>query len=681
MLSPNAVTVLEKRYLAPNPNNASGKETVDEMFRRVASALAQGDAVYGASAAQIAETTEQFFKLMYSYDIQESAWGCDFLPNSPTLANAGARTGQCSACFVLPVPDDLGGIFESIKNAALIHQTGGGTGFAFSRLRPRYDLVVSTQGISSGPMSFADVFNAATESIKQGGVRRGANMGMLRVDHPDILHFISYKEDLSKLTNFNISVAVTNAFMEAVEKGTDYVLINPRTGVEADLYDEKGNRLPSRLDARTVFKDIVLRAWSTGEPGVIFIDRMNDYCPVPWLGSYEATNPCGEQALIPYESCNLGSINLERMVKRVNGKYVVDWDRLGYTIDGATHLLDNVITINKFPIPELKAMSDATRKIGLGVMGFARLLFLLNIPYGSEQAIELSEKIMSFIDYRSKLKSVNLATTRGSFPARNGHESESNAIFKRMFDERQRELHKHEDCDYDHLYNLVELYGIRNSNTTTVAPTGTLSIVADTSGGCEPVFMLSMKREQADSVMYDTDKVFKDFVRSIGLSEDQLTVLLDAIDRNHGTLDGLAIHELGLPSAAMWGLERSRWFVTAHDITPVEHVRTQAAFQKYIDSSISKTINFSEHATPEDVEEAYMMAWYLNCKGITVYRNNSRKHQPLSSVVPVAEGVQVPVEITVVVPAVDLADRMVRDGFDPKCPPCVEDYKAVNGIE
>jgi len=632
MLSPNASTVLEKRYLAPNPKNASGKETIPEMFARVARALADGDAVYGATPARIEEVAHQFFTLMYSYDERQGAWGCDFLPNSPTLANAGARTGQNSACFVLPVGDSLVEIFDAIKNAALIHQTGGGTGFGFSRLRPKNDTVAGNAGVSSGVVSFMDAFNAATESIKQGGVRRGANMGILRVDHPDILRFVSHKEDLSKLTNFNISVGITNEFMHAVEKGTDYVLINPRTGEEADLYDDKGVRQPSRLDAREVFKDIVMRAWKTGEPGVVFIDRMNDYCPVPWLGQYEATNPCGEQALLPYESCNLGSINLERMVKlnHLTGQYEVDWNRLLYTINVGMHLLDNVITINKFPIPELKEMSDATRKIGLGVMGYARMLFLLNIPYGSEAAIELSEQLMSFIDFHSKMQSVEFAISRGSFPARVGHESESNAFFKRICWERDKELHKHPSCDYPQLYKLIEAYGIRNSNTTTVAPTGTLSIVADTSGGCEPVFALAFKRWQAEENMFDTDKVFLEFLRNhyvtqgldVVAIEDRVNWGLALIDSNHGSVKGISA--LTVP-----GVEAR--FKTAHDITPTEHVRTQAAFQKYIDSSISKTINFSEHATPEDVEETYKLAWYLNCKGITVYRNNSRKFQPLSA--------------------------------------------------
>ncbi|HEY9723345.1 MAG TPA: adenosylcobalamin-dependent ribonucleoside-diphosphate reductase, partial [Oscillatoriaceae cyanobacterium] len=598
MLSKNAITVLEKRYLLKDEQGKLA-ETPEGLFQRVARALAEPDRLYGATEAQVEETARQFYDLTYDLD---------FLPNSPTLANAGTRTGQLSACFVLPVPDDLAGIFETIKHAALIHQTGGGTGFAFSRLRPKNDIVQSTKGVSSGPVSFMDVFNAATESIKQGGMRRGANMGILRVDHPDILEFVQHKEDLTKLTNFNISVAVTDAFMQAVEAGTEFPLINPRDGREV-----------GRLDARTVFTNVVQRAWSTGEPGVVFIDRMNEQCPVPWMGRYEATNPCGEQPLIPYESCNLGSINLERFVVELNGTAAIDWQRLRGAVHVATHLLDNVIDANKYPIPEIDRVTKATRKIGLGVMGFARMLFKLGVGYGSAESFAIAEQIMSFIDFESKVKSLELAKSRGQFPGRDGHEEESNAFFEKLFTERQARPGRHPEADYVSLLPELRKVGLRNSTTTTVAPTGTLSIIADTSGGCEPVFALAFKRWQADTHMVDVDGVFLEYAKAHGFYSE---ALMAAIDQNHGSLLHLTGFEVPASAEAI--------FRTAHDITPAEHVRLQAAFQHYNDSATSKTINFAEEATAQDVETAYRLAYETGCKGITVYRNNSRQFQPLS---------------------------------------------------
>ena len=598
MLSKNAITVLEKRYLLKDQQGKLA-ETPEGLFNRVARALAEPERLYGGTDADVEAAARKFYDLTYNLD---------FLPNSPTLANAGTRTGQLSACFVLPVPDDLAGIFESIKNAALIHQTGGGTGFAFSRLRPKNDLVQSTKGVSSGPVSFMDVFNAATESIKQGGMRRGANMGILRVDHPDIMDFVEHKEDLSKLTNFNISVAVTDVFMKAVEEGTSYNLLNPRSGA-----------IDGQLDARKVFKEVVQRAWSTGEPGVVFIDRMNEYCPVPWMGHYEATNPCGEQPLIPYESCNLGSINLERFVMDSPAGAAIDWDRLRTCIHDATHLLDNVIDANKYPIPEIRDVTHATRKIGLGVMGFARMLFRLGIGYGSPESFRVAEELMSFIDFESKVMSLALAKKRGPFPGRLGHEAESNDIFRRMFAERDARPGRHPLASYNALMSEVAQYGLRNSTTTTVAPTGTLSIIADTSGGCEPVFALAFKRWQADTHMVDVDGVFLEYARANGFYSDDL---MAAIDLNHGSLEHL--EGFDVPADAV------RIFRTAHDITPEEHVRIQAAFQHYNDSATSKTINFNEGATVDDVEVAYRLAYETGCKGITVYRNNSRQFQPLS---------------------------------------------------
>jgi ribonucleoside-diphosphate reductase alpha chain len=615
-ISPNALTVLEKRYLL---KDSTGKtvETVEGLFMRVAKALAAPDRLYGALDPEVAKTVQQFYDLTYNLD---------FLPNSPTLANAGTPLGQLSACFVLPVPDDLGDIFETIKQAALIHQSGGGTGFAFTRLRPKNDLVQSTKGVSSGPLSFMDVFNAATESIKQGGMRRGANMGILRIDHPDIMDFIKHKEDLTKLTNFNISVAITDAFMAAVEAGTSYDLINPRSKV-----------VMGQLVAREVFRTIVQRAWNTGEPGLVFMDRMNRYCPVPWMGEYEATNPCGEQPLIPFESCNLGSINLERFVIPAVEEVLsrdhdgskgislsaqparIDWDRLRGVVHVSTHLLDNVIDANKYPLQEIADVTQATRKIGLGVMGFARMLFLLGVGYGTPESLAIAEQLMSFIDYESKVKSIELSRQRGPFPGRIGHEQESNQFFARMLGERAKQPGQHPFCDFAGLIPLIEQHGIRNSTTTTIAPTGTLSIIADTSGGCEPIFALAFARWQADTHMVDVDEVFKDYAKARGFYSD---ALMEAIDLNHGTLVGLQGFEV--PTSAV------QIFRTAHDISPLEHVFLQAAFQKYNDSATSKTINFSEHATLEDVETAYRLAWDTGCKGITVYRNNSRKMQPLS---------------------------------------------------
>jgi ribonucleoside-diphosphate reductase alpha chain len=605
MLSQNALTVLDKRYLQKDEQGRVS-ETPDDLFWRVANTLAQIDGQYGASPAEIQTTAQRFHDLMA---------GLDFLPNSPTLANAGTRTGQLSACFVLPVQDDLAGIFETIKHAALIHQTGGGTGFAFSRLRPKNDLVASTKGVSSGPVSFMDVFNAATESIKQGGMRRGANMGILRVDHPDILDFIRHKEDLSKLTNFNISVAVTDAFMDAVKAGKPYDLINPRSGEAC-----------GQLDATSVWNEIIRRAWNTGEPGVVFIDRMNRYCPVWWMGQYESTNPCGEQPLIPYESCNLGSINLERFVIESNGKPTVDYPRLREAVRLSTHLLDNVIDANVYPIPQIREVTLATRKIGLGVMGFARMLFRLGVGYGTEASFQLAEELFSFIDFESKVASVELAKTRGQFPGRDGHEAESNVFFERLMIERDRHPHRHPEANYAALTREIETYGIRNSTTTTIAPTGTLSIIADTSGGCEPVFALAFKRWQADTHMVDVDKVFLDTAKHRGFYSPEL---MEAVEANHGSLANLEGFEI--PADIL------TTFATAHDITPNEHVLIQAAFQRYNDSATSKTINFSNHASVEDVAIAYQLAWETGCKGITIYRDGSRQFQPLSTPKPEAK--------------------------------------------
>lgn len=893
-LSANAETVLAKRYYTRDEQGAINEDG-EAMFCRVAETLAEVDRQYGADTGAVDATAQKFYGLMSSLD---------FLPNSPTLANAGARTGQLSACYVLPVPDDIRGIFDTIRDAALIHQTGGGTGFAFSRLRPKGDRVGGNHGVSSGPVSFMDVYNAATESIKQGGQRRGANMGILRIDHPDIMEFIGHKQDLSKLTNFNISVAVTDAFMLAVEAGTDFAMVNPRTGAEV-----------GRLDARELFRDIVARAWSTGEPGIVFIDRMNEYCPVPWMGHYEATNPCfigstvikspegdttiaemaaagseypvyafdkstdrtvvkmarnprvtgrqvpvmrltldngqtitatpnhkfwvreksnhswergawvelrdlkpgmvltpfcssintkghervstgafhegahrlymefllgrplapgedvhhrnedktdqravnlevlshvehqrqhkmgadnpnfadvstdsliakgrevlamvgpkmtfrdyrkatmgdtgygvkkvltsfqtwgnfkthvvgnckvvavedagvddvynitvddvhnyfangvlvkncGEQPLIPYESCNLGSINLENFVTetwsrpldpnafRVTDGPRVDWSRLRTAIHDSVHLLDNVIDANCYPIEETRTVALATRKIGLGVMGFARMMFKLGVPYGGDSSLKLAGELMSFIDYESKIASVSLARQRGVFPARKRHESESNRIYQRWCGDRQSHPDRHPEADYDLLAHLISQYGMRNSTTTTIAPTGTLSIIANTSGGCEPVFGLAFKRWQADTHMLDSDPIFEDSLRrTLPNAADEV---LAGVEAAHGSLAEYIASLDPDDRTAGRLVMLAATFRTAHDISPAEHVLIQSAFQAFNDSATSKTINFPEAATVADVEQAYRLAYETGCKGITVYRNNSRQFQPLS---------------------------------------------------
>jgi ribonucleoside-diphosphate reductase alpha chain len=607
MITANAQSVLEKRYYLKDDSGVLIEKTPEDLWGRVSRAVAEPERVYSAEAYDLAQAN--FYGILLAGD---------FTPNSPAIANAGARTGQCSACFVLPLEDDLGGIFDTVKHTALIHQTGGGTGFSLSRLRPKDDFVRSTGGKSSGPLTFADVLNAATESIKQGGMRRGANMGMLRIDHPDILDFIEYKDDLTKLTNFNISVAVTQAFLDAYDAGTSYDLINPRTGA-----------VTGSLDARTVMKNIVHHAWKTGEPGLAFIDRMNEYCPVPWMGQYEATNPCGEQPLLPYESCNLGSIDLAKFVVETPTGPALDWNRLAWAIHVGTHFLDNIVSINQFPIPELKRMSDLTRKIGLGVMGWARLLLLLGIGYGSDESLSLARQVASFLDYHSKLASIELAKWRGSFPARAGHEDEFNAFFDRICAERQAKPDRHPSCDYISLAELQRQYGIRNSNTTTEAPTGTISIIAGTTGGIEPIFALAFKRWQADMHMLDSEPTFEAFLAKRGFDAERLVELLRQVDENHGTLTGLDVtpysaHEQSIIDAAR------PIFTVAHDVTPRQHIETQAAWQDFNDSAISKTVNFDESATEDDVEEVYKLAILRGCKGVTVYRNNSRKHQPLS---------------------------------------------------
>ncbi len=587
-LNENAIALLQRRYLRKDENGEVA-ETPKEMFVRVAQAVAQAEAEYDL-APDVDAVAEQFYELMVSLD---------FLPNSPTLMNAGTGLGQLSACFVLPVDDDMASIFEAVKNTALIHQSGGGTGFSFSRLRPAGDVVRSTGGIASGPVSFMKVFDAATDVIKQGGRRRGANMGVLRVDHPDILEFIDCKEEEGILANFNISVAVTEEFMRAVERGEKYALINPRT------------KKPSGyLDARDVFQRIVQAAWRNGEPGVVFIDRMNQYNPTPQLGQYESTNPCGEQVLLPNESCNLGSINLKHMVK--DGK--IDWGRLREVVYAAVRFLDDVITVNRFPLPAIEEATLRTRKIGLGVMGFADMLFLLGVPYNSESAEAVAHSVMEAIAYWSKEASVELATRRGSFPAFRGSIYEAGRLPLPRGDWSRWDGSP--AFDWDGLARVIQQRGIRNATTTTIAPTGSISFLAGCSSGIEPVFALAFTRHVLDNQEFiEINPTFEAALRERGIHSEELVRRVAA----SGSLREVEIAE-----------DLRRLFVTAHEIAPEWHVRIQAAFQRFTDNAVSKTINFPNEATVEDVATAFRLAYALGCKGITVYRDGSRRSQVLT---------------------------------------------------
>ena len=578
-LSPNARTVLEKRYLV---RDAKGKpvESPEDMFWRVATTVAEADARYGIGEGKVNSLAEQFYFLMTQRR---------FEPNSPTLMNAGRPLGQLSACFVLPVDDALSngatGIYDTLRAMALIHQSGGGTGFSFSRLRAKGSMVRSTTGVASGPVSFMKLYDSSTDAVKQGGTRRGANMGILRVDHPDILDFIACKEDLTQVTNFNISVAITARFMAAVKADTDYELIDPGTKKPA-----------GKLRARDVWDKMILGAWRTGEPGVFYIDEANRYNPVPHLGPYEATNPCGEQPLLPYDVCNLGSINVGFYVR--DGK--MDWQAFGDDVRLATHFLDNIIDVNKYPLPEISLLSQRIRRIGLGVMGFADALIRLGIPYDSKEGVDFGRTVMQFVDVESKKESERLAGERGPFP------EWARSIWG-----------PDESCARDAEGKRIRpLQVLRNCNVTTVAPTGTISIIAGCSSGLEPIFAVAFMRNQAGVMMPDVNEDFIAIAKAEGWYTD---ALMERIARE------------GHINFSEVPLKWQRVFTTANAISPEWHIEMQAAFQEFTDSAISKTTNFAYTATVEDVRAIYELAYDKHCKGVTVYRDGSRDAQVLST--------------------------------------------------
>lgn len=594
-LSENAIKVLEKRYLKRDTQGNCIEKPAD-MFRRVADTVAKGDLKYGATKDDVKKLSDRFY---------DAITNCQFMPNSPTLMNAGRELGQLAACFVLPIEDSLEGIFETIKNTALIHQSGGGTGFSFSRLRPKNDVVHSTMGISSGPVSFMEVFNAATEAVKQGGTRRGANMGILRVDHPDILEFIDCKADNNKLNNFNISVAITDKFMEAYFHNEDYDLVNPHT-----------KKTTGKLNAKFVFDKIVDSAWRNGEPGIVFIDTMNYDNPTPQIGAIESTNPCGEVPLLPYEACNLGSINLNKMVKENNdGTCSVDWDLLAKTTRTAIRFLDNIITINKYPLPQIAKMVNNNRKIGLGIMGWADMLMKIGISYASEQGTKLASQIIEFIDYESKCESIELSKERGRFANFKGSIYDSEHYLYNKY--KNKSAGKISDEQWKELDNKIKKFGIRNATTTCIAPTGTISMIAGASGGIEPLFGLVFSRLILDNTeMLEINPIFKNYMIKHNLYSEELMKKI--------AIDGSIAHINNIPENV------KKIFVTAHDITPYWHVKMQAAFQLHTDNAVSKTVNFVESATRDDIKETYILAYKSHLKGITVYRNNSRTFQPMN---------------------------------------------------
>ena len=565
-LSENALKILNARYLKKD-DQGKPIEKPHDMFLRVAQVVSGAEDLFGNS-----DVTERVQTLFYNMMVTG-----DFLPNSPTLMNAGRELGQLSACFVLPIEDSMDSIFQALKDTALIHKSGGGTGFSFSRLRPKNDVVRSTHGISSGPVSFMSVFDAATETIKQGGTRRGANMGILRVDHPDIREFITCKRGNKGFSNFNISVAVTDEFMKAAKNGRSYNLINPHTG-----------EVTERKKAKEIFDLIVENAHATGDPGILFIDRLNKKNPLPHLGDIESTNPCGEQPLLPYESCNLGSINLSHMVKETGGRVSIDWERLGYFTHMAVLFLDNVIEVNKCPLKKIAEETRKNRKIGLGVMGFADMLIKLGVPYDSEEGEQIAGQIMELIDSESKVESRHLAEIRGPFPNFKGSR-----------------------------YEMSGEQPLRNATTTTIAPTGTISIIASCSSGIEPIFAIAYKRNVLDGkTLPEFHPIFREMAEKAGILDDNI--------RQAVTESPSLEHISGIPSSF------KRIYRTANDI-PVEwHIRLQAAFQRHTDNAVSKTINFARNAANEDISRAFFMAYDNGLKGITIYRYGSKKNQVLT---------------------------------------------------
>ena len=587
-LGPNALAVLERRYLKKDPESGAVIETPRQLFWRVAAHVARAEEGFpGGSSERALAVAEEFYGIMARRV---------FMPNSPTLMNAGREMGMLSACFVLPVEDSIDGIFDTIKATALIQKAGGGTGFSFSRLRPRGDLVRSSGGTTEGPLSFLEVFSKATDAIQQGAFRRGANMGILRIDHPDVLDFITFKDDLGKVENYNLSVAVTDRFLDELrnDPGTPHQVRNPRTGVWTDLAkrDAKGKPTGEAWTVGELWELIIEHAWRTGEPGVVFIDRINATNPIKNVGLIEATNPCGEQPLHPYDSCNLGSINLGELVRGHGPEASFDWEEYAAAIHTCTRFLDDVIEVNRYPLPQIDHMSKTTRRIGLGVMGFADALYQLGIPYDSEEGCEFGERVMAVLEEESHLASEALAEERGPFPAWEGSEWKA----------RGRKL--------------------RNSYTTTIAPTGTISILAGCSGGIEPMFSLAFLRQvMKDSqgtptVLREVNHVFERVAHERGFYSEEL---IDEISER-GTLQ----HIDDVPA------DLKRVFVTAHDIAPYWHMRMQAAFQHHCDSSISKTINFPHEATVDEVREIYGLAVELGVKGVTVYRDGCRDVQPMA---------------------------------------------------
>jgi ribonucleoside-diphosphate reductase alpha chain len=580
-LTQNALEVLKRRYLR---KDAEGRviETPRELFIRVARFIAEADRNYGGGDDQVEASAREFYRLMVDRE---------FMPNSPTLMNAGRELGQLSACFVLPVGDSMEEIFEAVKHAALIHKSGGGTGFSFSRLRPRNSIVASTSGVASGPVSFMKVFNASTEAVKQGGTRRGANMGILRVDHPDIMEFIRCKNDTGEVTNFNISVAITDAFMQALDGDTTYPLYNPHTQT---THVVDGREV--HLSAREVFDQIIAHAWQTGEPGVIFLDRINRGNPTLPSEQIEATNPCGEQPLPPYDSCNLGSINLGRFVRDpLPEDYTssmpergIDFERLGRAIRAAVHFLDNVIDQNKYPLPRIEEQSKKNRRIGLGIMGWADMLVKLGLPYNCERAVRLAEQVMGFVQSEGHKESSHLAKTRGKFPNWEG------SIYAEQ--------------------NVA----MRNATVTTIAPTGTISIIGGCSSGIEPYYAIAFERNVMDGRrLVEVNPLFVEQLRKLGYYSDELVEQISGA-RSLRYIEGVPESLRAL-------------FLTAADVSPSDHVLMQAAFQRECDSSVSKTINFEESASIADVRQAFVQAYRRGCKGVTVYRDNSRPHQVLST--------------------------------------------------